>query len=433
VAYSPDGRRLASASGDQTVRVWDAAGGQELLTLKGRTGAVLCVAFSPDGRRLASAGAQDGTVRVWDAAGGNELLALKADKFGVRCVVYSPDGRRLASAGMDGKVRVWEAAGGQELLTLQGHTGGVDGMAYSPDGRWLASAGRDGAVRVWDAAGGQELLTLQGHAGSVDGVAYSPDGRRLASAGMDHTVRVWDAAGGQELLALKGHAGVNGSVAFSPDGQRLAAALSDATVGVWEAAPVPAEVWQRRTLVSDVHALFTELLLREEVLAALRKDPRLNEADRDFALQVGQSHGEDARALNNAAWKVVESRDAGKDAYALALRQAAAAARLAPGDAIILNSLGVAYYRLGDYAKALETLEQSEKLNAANPLVGPQPADLAVVGLAHQQLGHKGQAQATLTRLRELMKQPRWADDAEAQGFLREAEELIDGKPADKK
>jgi WD40 repeat protein len=439
VAYSPDGRRLASAGWqDSTVRVWDAAGGQQLLTLKGHTGPVFGVAYSPDGRRLASAGG-DETVRVWDAAGGQEVLSLKAHTvhspvFGV---AYSQDGRRLASAGWasagwDGTVQVWDAASGRELLTLKGHTGGVGGVAYSPDGRRLASAGFDGTVRVWDAAGGQQLLTLKGHTGQVNGVAYSPNGRRLASASSDGTVRVWDAAGGQEVLTLKGHTGGVQGVAFSPDGRRLASAGLDGTVRVWEASPVPAEVSRQRALVGDVHALFAELLLREEVLAALRKDPTLNEADREFTLQVAQTHHEDATAgaLNNAAWAVVMRRDAGKDAYTAALRRSEAAVRVAPGEGYILNTLGVAQYRIGDYAKALETLEKSEKLNAPK---GPPVTDLAFLAMAHQQLGHKEHARRTLVRLREVMKQPPRVNEAEAIGFLREAEELIEGKPPDKK
>jgi Flp pilus assembly protein TadD len=293
-------------------------------------------------------------------------------------------------------------------------------------------------VRVWDAASGQELLTLKGHTRGVGSVAYSPDGRRLASAGQDGTVRVWDAAGGQELLTLKRHTtapflviDVAFSVAFSPDGRRLASAGWDQTVRVWETSPVPAEVCRQRALVSDVHALFTEFLLREEVLAALRKDPTLNEADREFALHVAQTHSEgDARALKAAAMAVVERRDAGKDAYTTALRRAEAAVRLAPRDGGILNTLGIAHYRMGDYAKALETLEQSEKLNAAK---GPHPANLAFLAMAHHQLGHKEQAQARLTRLREVMKQPPWEKDHQALGFLREAEGLIEGKAADKK
>jgi tetratricopeptide (TPR) repeat protein len=181
--------------------------------------------------------------------------------------------------------------------------------------------------------------------------------------------------------------------------------------------------------VSDVHALFAGGLLREEVLAALRKAPALSEADRGFALQVARTHEEekDAGVLNAAAWEVVKDRDAGKDAYGAALRQADAAVRLAPGNGTLLTTLGVARYRTGRYAEALATLTKSEKLNATKE--GSQPADLAFLAMAQHQLGKKDEAQATLGRLRQVMTQPGWAKDPEAQGFLREAKALLQGKP----
>jgi hypothetical protein len=258
-------------------------------------------------------------------------------------VAFSLDGRRLASGGWDHTVRIWDAATGKELFTLQGHARVVHGVAFSPDGRRLASASQDTTVRIWDAATGKELLTLQGHTGEVQGLAFSPDGRRLASAGgWDHAVRIWDATTGQELLTLKGHTSLVWGVAFAPDGRRLASAGSDQTVRVWEASPVAAEVWRQRWLVSQVASLFEELFFRKEVLAALRKDPTLGEADRAFALQVAQTHPENSWPLNEAAWKVVQAPDAGKDAYARALRWAEAAVRLEPGNEMILNTLGVA-------------------------------------------------------------------------------------------
>jgi WD40 repeat protein len=235
MCFSPDGRRLASASDDKTVRVWDATTGQELLTLKGHTNSVTGVSFSPDGQRLASA-SWDRAVRVWDAASGQELLTLKGHTSWVTGVSFRPDGRRLASASDDKTVRVWDATTGQGLLTLKGHTDRVDGVAFSPDGRRLASAGNDLTVRVWDAASGQQLLTLKGHTRYVHGVSFSPDGRRLASAGYDQTVRVWDATTGQGLLTLKGHTDSVYVVAFSPDSRRLASGGQDLTVRVWDAA-----------------------------------------------------------------------------------------------------------------------------------------------------------------------------------------------------
>jgi hypothetical protein len=182
--------------------------------------------------------------------------------------------------------------------------------------------------------------------------------------------------------------------------------------------------------VTDVHRLFVNCLLKEEVVAALRKDGRLSDADREFALQVAQTHGENGWSLNEAAWRVVASRNAGKDAYALALRRAEAAVRLVPGAGVPLNTLGVAQYRVGRYADALATLTKSKKLNT--PTIGLQPPYLlAFLAMAQHQLGRKDEAKATLARLPEVMKKPPWADDTWAQGFLREAEELIEGKPGD--
>jgi WD40 repeat protein len=236
VASSPDGKRLASASDDQTVKVWDATSGQEVLTLQGHTNGVNAVTFGPDGKRLASASG-DGTVRVWDTVTGQATLLLKGHTNGVNAVAFSPDGKRLASASEDQMVKVWDASSGQQMLTLKGHEEEVYCVAFSPDGKRLASAGVDQTVRVWDGTTGQELLTLRGHTNWVMSVAFSPDGKRLASAGWQSTVKGWDTTSGQETLTLKGHPNAYGiyAVAFSPDGKHLASASNDQAVKVWDA------------------------------------------------------------------------------------------------------------------------------------------------------------------------------------------------------
>ncbi len=234
VAFSPDGTRLATASADQTARVWDSATGRHLLTL-GHTSALVGVAFSPDGGRLAT-GSVDKTAQVWDAATGRQQLTLRGHTGVVREVVFSPDGSRLATASRDKTARVWDAATGQQQLVLQGHTAIVAAVAFSPDGKRLATGG-DRTGRVWDSATGRQLLAVQVHADILPGarsVAFSPDGKRLATGAGDGVARVWDAATGQQLLALRGHlTGVYG-VAFSPDGQRLATA-GDGMARVWDA------------------------------------------------------------------------------------------------------------------------------------------------------------------------------------------------------
>ena len=240
VAYSPDGRRIASGSWDETVRVWDAESGTELAVLRGHKSFVESVTYSPDGRRIASgSGSWDGkdsTVRVWDAESGAELAVLRGHEDSVRSVTYSPDGRRIASGSADETVRIWDAETGAELAVLRGHEGWVSSVTYSPDGWRIASGSSDQTVRVWDAETGDELAVLRGHEEpTISSVAYSPDGRRIAIGSADETVRVWDAESGAELAVLRGHEDWVHSVTYSPDGRRIASGAEDKTIRVWNA------------------------------------------------------------------------------------------------------------------------------------------------------------------------------------------------------
>jgi WD40 repeat protein/serine/threonine protein kinase len=249
VAFSPDGKRLASGSADPgsgladpgspllgELKVWDAQTGQELYTLKGSS---RCVAFSPDGKRLASASGS-GELKVWDAETSKELLAIKTGGW---FVAFSPDGKHLALPTapwpQPGLVKVCDAQTGQELFTLAGAKAGNLSIAYSPDGKRLAKSFHGDTLRLWDAQTGRELLALKGHIRYVSNAAFSPDGMRLASSSQDATLKVWDAQKGHELLTLPGHRGLYNGVAFSPDGHRLAGGSNDGTVKIWDATPLP--------------------------------------------------------------------------------------------------------------------------------------------------------------------------------------------------
>jgi len=216
VAFSPDGKKLASGSGDKTVRIWDAATGATLQTFEGHSDQVRAVAFSPDGKQLAS-GSDNKTVRIWDAATGATLQTLEGHSSLVRAVAFSPDGKQLASGSDDTTVRIWDAATGATLQTLEGLSWSVNAVAFSPDGKQLASGSGNATVRIWDAATGATLQTLEGHSFWVSAVAFSPDGKQLASSSDNKTVRILDAATGATLQTFEANTIIT-RLSYSSDG-----------------------------------------------------------------------------------------------------------------------------------------------------------------------------------------------------------------------
>jgi WD40 repeat protein/tRNA A-37 threonylcarbamoyl transferase component Bud32 len=247
VAFSPDGKRLATAGGQPgragEVKIWEVSTSRLVRTLPpGPTKLVGCVTYSPDGTYLATAD-DEGKVRLWHVATGKELACLTGHKAHVSSVAFSADGRRLASADGDGMVLVWDVTkalagkGEPRLFILRGHGGEVTGVTFSPDGLLLASSGFDETVRLWDLAAGKIQHTLRGHEGEVMSVAFSPTGKFLVSGGGPGLhrgqVRFWDPASGKMLKVRHGLSARVLAVAVSRKGQ-VAAAAGDGLIHIWD-------------------------------------------------------------------------------------------------------------------------------------------------------------------------------------------------------
>ncbi|WP_017718343.1 nSTAND1 domain-containing NTPase, partial [Kamptonema formosum] len=214
-SFSPDGKRILTASSDNTARVWDSTG-KLLSELKGHQGPVISASFSPDGKRILTA-SWDKTARVWDSTG-KLLSELKGHQGDVTSASFSPDGKRILTASSDNTARVWDSTG-KLLSELKGHQGPVISASFSPDGKRILTASWDKTARVWDSTG-KLLSELKGHQGYVISASFSPDGKRILTASWDNTARVWDSTG-KLLSELKGHQGPVISASFSPDGKRI--------------------------------------------------------------------------------------------------------------------------------------------------------------------------------------------------------------------
>ena len=241
VVWSPDGKHIASGSYDNSVKIWDAASGKELRTLKGHSEWVFAVAWSPDGKHIAS-GSVDNSVKIWDATSGKEVRTLSGHSKTVRSVAWSPDGKYIASGSSDKTVKIWGVRTSKELYTLSGYSDEVCSVAWSPDGKYIVTGdggSDDGTVRIWNATNGEVIRELLGHSSAVVSVAWSPDGKYIAGGSVHHkgTLKIWDASNGKLLRTLLDTKSNNvHSVAWSPNGKYIASTNGDyhSALTIWE-------------------------------------------------------------------------------------------------------------------------------------------------------------------------------------------------------
>lgn len=251
-AFSPDGMRVVSGFEDGMLTLWDTTSGVKLVVLVGHSpakvrhlpwpvrilfhGAILRVnacAFSPDGKRIVSASGE-GTLRLWDAEKGARIATLTGHSDAVTSCAFSPDGTRIVSGSLDRTVKLWDARTGTELATLVGHLASVEASAFSRDGMRIVSVSWDGVLKVWDASTLNAPPTVAGHKRLMNACDFSPDGRQVLSASEDHTLKLWDAATGKELATFAGHRGPVNACAFSPDAKHVASGSSDGKLKLWD-------------------------------------------------------------------------------------------------------------------------------------------------------------------------------------------------------
>jgi len=217
---------IAAAEEDGVVRLF-ASDGRELHVLRGHTGAVRRLAFSADGARLASASA-DRTVQVWDVATGQRPHTFQHDAE-IRTLAFSPDGKRIASGGTDRIVRIFSLEGAAPQ-TWTGHAGEIFAIAFGPNGAVVSAAER--TLALWDSSGRPKFVDVTG--GNIGRIAFVGDGSTFATTSADPALRIWDSRTGDVRAVLRAHAGQIGDLAVSPDGKRIATASSDTTLRLWE-------------------------------------------------------------------------------------------------------------------------------------------------------------------------------------------------------
>jgi WD40 repeat protein len=482
IAYSPDGKLIATASDKWSERlipgelkIRDATTGSLLRSIRVRRGPIKAVAWSSDSAIMAW-GEEGGAAHLYDTRNQKEVKPLQFDAASIDELAFAPNSRILAVKSSHGDIRqiqIWDTTNRQMIKTLIQASRSFRGVSFSPNGRWLAVGDSDHTIHLWDTTSWDELPRLPGHSKPIESVVFFPDNQRLASAGSDYTIKIWDLETREDLLTLQSDAPIE-SLAISPDGFELASCGNENVIRLWnarllgrdarahrealgvvkffcaqahsqqelehciqgdqtisdseraKALALAVPYWENwnRNQADDLVARLTyadNARPKAEILEIIRTDKSLSQPVRAHALELAKQYKEDPEDLNWGGRKALSQQNRASEEYRLALRQAQRAHELDPKNASYLTTVGMACYRMANYEDALKALEQAGKLHSTGDS-SSDPTWLAFLAMAQHQLGKRDEAKSTFERLREIMKTPAWANDAKAQAFFREAQ-----------
>jgi tetratricopeptide (TPR) repeat protein len=480
MAFSPDGKLIASATDKWTehsipgeLKLRDAHTGALMNTFRVARGPINAIAFSADSAYLAWS-EEGGVVHLFDVSSGQEAAPLQCDAaMSIKQLIFTSNRGMLvikSSNPAGTQIRIWDAANPQTATIVVQVPRELSEIALSPNGRWLAAGDTNHTIHIWDTASWEERPPLPGHSKSVTAVAFFPDSQRLASASNDQTIKLWDLRTSEDLLTLHTDVFIT-TLAISPDGRQIASAGNERIIRLWDATPLDEAARERREALSLLKFLCNKRISKQElehhlqtdptigdsvrrqalamaatwwenrnrdkaevlvasltysnnarpkaeVLEAIRADHSLVEPVRQYALTLAEQYQENAEDLNWASHTVLSHPNRDAEAYRLALRQAQRAHELDPKNGDYLTSVGIAHYRLTQYAEALKALAQAGQLYTA---AGTTPANLAFLAMTQQQLGNKDEAKKTFEHLRAMIRNSKEGDNPETRACLREA------------